>query len=167
MGDSLTSDQAIQEAIDEAKEVIRSESDNMDEAIKKALDLISFANIGPAIAAGMGQEFIPPGGAGLPQVMRKTGMEMLGGKEKLEESGLTEVQINEKVVEMIAYISFVSLSLASIASGNLIPSPPSFAVAKKYYDILGELLAYADNIENVQNNNNADTGRTTIVEGVL
>ena len=45
----------------------------------------------------------------------------------------------------------------------MIPSPTSIAVAKKYYDILGELLTYADNIQN----NRTATERTTTVEGVL
>jgi len=159
MGDVLTSDQKIQEAINKAKEEIRNAPAGQEAALEKALAAISFKEIGPAIAASLGEEFIPVGGVGLPLVMRKTGIEILGGKEKLINSGLTEAQINEKVLEMVAYISFITLSFASITSGNLIPSPPSFAVAKKYYDILGELLAYADNIQN----NRA----TTIVEGVL
>lgn len=163
MGDVLTSDQKIQEAINKAKEEIRNGSDDTQAAIEKALKTISFKEIGPAIAASLGEEFIPAGGAGLPKVMKKTGIEILGGKEKLINSGLTEAQISEKVLEMVAYISFITLSLASITSGNIIPSPPSIAVAKKYYDILGELLTYADNIQN----NRTATERTTTVEGVL
>ena len=148
MGDTLTTDQKIQEALNNAKEEIRKNPDNIDDAIKSGLEFISFKAIGPSIAASLGAEFIPPGGAGLPQVMKKTGIEMLGGKEKLEESGLTEAQINEKVLEMVAYISFVALSLVSITSGNLIPSPPSIAVAKKYYEIFADFLQFADNIQN-------------------
>ena len=144
MSDTLTSDQKIEEKIKEAKEEIKNGVDNINDAVAKAMELISFEVIGEEIAKSMGESPIPPGTPGLPQVMRKTAMEMLGGKEKLINSGLTELQINEKIIEMIANIGFVALSLASIASGNIIPSPPSIAVAKKYYDIISSLMVFAE-----------------------
>lgn len=144
MSDTLTSDQKIEEKIEEAKEEIKNGVDNINDAIANAVKLISFEVIGVEIAKSMGEIPIPPGAPGLPQVMRKTAMEMLGGKEKLENAGLTEIQINEKITEMIANIGFVALSLASIASGNIIPSPPSIAVAKKYFDIVSSLLVFAE-----------------------
>jgi hypothetical protein len=144
MSDTLTSDQKIEEKIEEAKDEIRNGVDNIKEAIEKALEKISFQAIGEDIAKSMGEIPIPIGTPGLPLVMEKTALEMLGGKEKLESMGLTETQISERVIEMIANIGFISLSLASIANANLIPAPPSIAVAKKYFDIVNRLAVFAE-----------------------
>ena len=139
MSDTLTSDQKIEEAIELAKEEIKNGVDNIKEAQEKAMELISFDKIGLDIAKSLGEIPIPPGTPTLILSMRKIALDLIGGKEKLTAAGLTETQINEKITETVASIGFLSLSLVSIASGNLIPAPPSISVAKRYFDIVSDL----------------------------
>lgn len=155
MADILTTDPKIKSAIDKATNIVKQDVNKLSDAIKE----ISFEKIGIPIADKLGIEIIPVGPQHIDKVLRRFAESMIG-KETLDK--LTEAEINEKIQEIIANIMFTALNLASIASANMIPSPPNLTVVKAYLDIIKQFSIIVEDIQNQQNEENEIT-----VESIL